>query len=248
MGSESSSAVASLCISSGNLSSLVVGSCSGSENSSLPVGMPCAFYSQQSAVVTLTGSINNLRCTYGARRFHISRSEWDRVFSRLTVVPGAMTEGYAGVHGGFGYGARNEEGHAILDFATAHDLEETSRIVKTAESSQEKHALPNTACWHWTFYLRKRSALPRILWKNLMGDATEEFKYRVAEGVSTRVEDLAACDADSMWNNLTSIIKDAVKDTLGVLIGTSKTYTARRESWWRCEEVQSSVVVKQARF
>lgn len=25
--------------------------------------------------------------TYGARRFHISRSEWDRVFSRLTVVP-----------------------------------------------------------------------------------------------------------------------------------------------------------------
>ncbi|KAL0310371.1 UNVERIFIED_CONTAM: hypothetical protein Scaly_2935100 [Sesamum calycinum] len=25
--------------------------------------------------------------TYGARRFHISRSEWDRCFSRLTVVP-----------------------------------------------------------------------------------------------------------------------------------------------------------------
>nr|GFA70943.1 hypothetical protein [Tanacetum cinerariifolium] len=33
------------CISSGNLSSLAVGSCSGSENLSLPVGMPCAFYS-----------------------------------------------------------------------------------------------------------------------------------------------------------------------------------------------------------
>ena len=30
---------------------------------------------------------NNLS-TYGARRFHRSRSEWDRVFSRLTVVPG----------------------------------------------------------------------------------------------------------------------------------------------------------------
>ncbi|CAN0930456.1 hypothetical protein LINGRAHAP2_LOCUS37580, partial [Linum grandiflorum] len=27
---------------------------------------------------------NNLS-TYGARRFHISRAEWDRVFSRLTV-------------------------------------------------------------------------------------------------------------------------------------------------------------------
>nr|GEZ59753.1 hypothetical protein [Tanacetum cinerariifolium] len=36
-------------ISSGNLSSLAVRSCSGSGNSSLPVGMPCAFYSQQSS-------------------------------------------------------------------------------------------------------------------------------------------------------------------------------------------------------
>ncbi|GJW28207.1 craniofacial development protein 2 [Tanacetum coccineum] len=34
---------------------------------------------------------------------------------------GAATEGYAGVYGGFGYGVRNEEGHAI-DFAIAHDL------------------------------------------------------------------------------------------------------------------------------
>nr|GEV06314.1 DNA-directed DNA polymerase [Tanacetum cinerariifolium] len=42
-------ALASLCISSRNLSSLAVGSCSGSGNSSLPVGMPCAFYSQQSS-------------------------------------------------------------------------------------------------------------------------------------------------------------------------------------------------------
>nr|GEW13181.1 hypothetical protein [Tanacetum cinerariifolium]GEX36945.1 hypothetical protein [Tanacetum cinerariifolium] len=41
--------VASLCISSGNLSSLAVGSFPGSGNSSLPVGMPCAFYSQQSS-------------------------------------------------------------------------------------------------------------------------------------------------------------------------------------------------------
>nr|GEY25731.1 retrovirus-related Pol polyprotein from transposon TNT 1-94 [Tanacetum cinerariifolium] len=46
---QSSSAVASLCISSGNLFSLAVGSCSGSGNSSLLVGMPCAFYSQQSS-------------------------------------------------------------------------------------------------------------------------------------------------------------------------------------------------------
>ncbi|GKE39425.1 craniofacial development protein 2, partial [Tanacetum coccineum] len=35
---------------------------------------------------------------------------------------GAATEGYSGVHGGFSYGVRNEEGRAILYFAIAHDL------------------------------------------------------------------------------------------------------------------------------
>ncbi|GKE23060.1 hypothetical protein Tco_1434572, partial [Tanacetum coccineum] len=64
----------------------------------------------------------------------------------------------------------------------------------------------------------------------------EAFSSRVAEGVSTRVEALVACDADSMWNALASIIKDAAKDALGVAIGTSKTHTTRRESWWLCEE------------
>nr|GEU49960.1 hypothetical protein [Tanacetum cinerariifolium] len=41
LAAQSSSAVASLCISSGNLSSLAVRSCSGSGNSSLPLGIPC---------------------------------------------------------------------------------------------------------------------------------------------------------------------------------------------------------------
>ena len=35
---------------------------------------------------------------------------------------GATADGYAGVHGGFGYGGRNDEGCSILEFATAHNL------------------------------------------------------------------------------------------------------------------------------
>ncbi|GJR81000.1 retrovirus-related pol polyprotein LINE-1 [Tanacetum coccineum] len=35
---------------------------------------------------------------------------------------GTTADGYAGVHGGFGFRARKEEGRAILEFATAHDL------------------------------------------------------------------------------------------------------------------------------
>nr|GEZ97256.1 cleavage/polyadenylation specificity factor, 25kDa subunit [Tanacetum cinerariifolium] len=95
---------------------------------------------------------------------------------------------------------------------------------------------------------REGSAVPRILWKNLNGDATEAFSSRVAQGVSSQIEVISASDAESMWNIHASIIKDAVIDSLGVAIGTSTILTARRESWWLCEDVQSKVAVKQARF
>ncbi|GKA74309.1 retrovirus-related pol polyprotein LINE-1 [Tanacetum coccineum] len=91
---------------------------------------------------------------------------------------------------------------------------------------------------------REGSAVPRILWKNLNGDTSEAFSSRVAQGVSSQIEVISTSDAESMWNILASIIKDAVKDSLGVAIGTSKTHTARRESWWLCEDVQSKVAVK----
>ncbi|GKD61813.1 craniofacial development protein 2, partial [Tanacetum coccineum] len=167
---------------------------------------------------------------------------------------GATTEGYAGVHGGFGYGVRNEEGRALLDFAIAHDLV----VVNSHFKKRDHHLVTFQSGGRRTqidYLLVRRGDLkackdcrvfPRE--KNLIGDATETFRSRVAEGVSTRVKALAACDADSMWNTLASIIKDAAKDTLGVAMGTSKTHTARRESWWLCEEVQSIVAVKQARF
>nr|GEZ49116.1 P-loop containing nucleoside triphosphate hydrolases superfamily protein [Tanacetum cinerariifolium] len=153
----------------------------------------------------------------------------------------AAMEGYTGVHGGFGYVARNEEGRAILDFATAHDLGELKackdcRVFPREACSSQHSLLALDIPFKRVQRRREGSALPRILWKKLMGDATEEFRYRVAEGVSTRVEALAACDADSMWNILSSIIKDVAKDTPWVAIGKSKTRVAQRESWWLCEE------------
>ncbi|GJR09645.1 leucine--tRNA ligase [Tanacetum coccineum] len=35
---------------------------------------------------------------------------------------GANADGFLSMHGGFGYGVRNEEGRTILEFAAAHDL------------------------------------------------------------------------------------------------------------------------------
>nr|GEY79900.1 retrovirus-related Pol polyprotein LINE-1 [Tanacetum cinerariifolium] len=169
---------------------------------------------------------------------------------------GAAPEGYAGVLGGFGYGVRHEKGRVILDFAIAHDLVVVNSHFKKRDhhlvtfqsegrctqidylmvrkgdlkACKDCRVFPREACssQHNLFALdilfksvqrrREGSALPRILWKNLSEDATEAFRSKVAE------------------------------DTLGVAIGTSKTHTARRESWWFFEEVQAIVAVKQARF
>nr|GFA52783.1 hypothetical protein [Tanacetum cinerariifolium] len=56
---------------------------------------------------------------------------------RFEWALGAATEGYTCVHGGFRYGARNEEGRVILDFATAHDF----GIVNSHFKKRDHHLL-----------------------------------------------------------------------------------------------------------
>ncbi|GKB16060.1 retrovirus-related pol polyprotein LINE-1 [Tanacetum coccineum] len=70
--------------------------------------------------------------------------------------------------------------------------------------------------------MRVMIGIPRILWKNQNGDAVESFKARVVEGFSARVGDLTIYDADQMWNSLSHIIEDAVKDSFGVYSGTTR--------------------------
>ncbi|GJZ54209.1 retrovirus-related pol polyprotein LINE-1, partial [Tanacetum coccineum] len=192
---------------------------------------------------------------------------------------GAATDGYPGVHGGFGFGVRNEEGCSILDFSMTHDLVVVNLYFKKRDhylitflswghctqidyllvrrgkfkACKDYKVFPVEACSSQHRLLsgqrmREGSVVPSILWKNLTGDAKEAFRSRVAEGVSTQVEVISSSDANSMWNILASIIKDATKDTLGVAIRTSKTHTSRKKSWWLGGEVQSKVAVKQARF
>ncbi|KAE8722892.1 Proton gradient regulation 7 isoform 2 [Hibiscus syriacus] len=65
------------------------------------------------------------------------RCFWDQLDDVLRNIPedqrvfiggdfnghiGSATDGYDSAHGGFGFGNRNEEGHMLLEFATAHDM------------------------------------------------------------------------------------------------------------------------------
>ncbi|XP_071704004.1 uncharacterized protein [Rutidosis leptorrhynchoides] len=50
------------------------------------------------------------------------------------VVRRTFSDGYTGVHGGFGYGVRNEEGRSILEFAVAHDLVVANSFFRETEA------------------------------------------------------------------------------------------------------------------
>nr|GEX59555.1 methyltransferase-like protein 2 isoform X1 [Tanacetum cinerariifolium] len=164
---------------------------------------------------------------------------------------GAATEGYAGVHGGFVFGVRNEEGRAILDFAIAHDL-----VVVNSHFKKRDHHL---------VIFQSGGRCTQIDYLVRIGDlkACKDCRVFPREACSSQ-HNLLAMDILSksvqrrregsalpgiLWKNLIERLssKDAAKDTLGVAIGTSKTHTARRESWWLSEEVQAVVTVKQAK-
>ncbi|GJU86161.1 TONNEAU 1a-like protein [Tanacetum coccineum] len=66
--------------------------------------------------------------------------------------------------------------------------------------------------------------------KNLNGDAVESFKARVVEGFSAPVRDLTIYDADQMWNSLSHIIEDAVKDAFGGETTEEKYKAAKRDA------------------
>ncbi|GJY59246.1 hypothetical protein Tco_0459138 [Tanacetum coccineum] len=160
---------------------------------------------------------------------------------------GATAEGYAGVHGGFRAGHCTKIDYLLVQRGDLKAHKDCRVFLREACSSQHS-LLVLDILFKSVQHRREGSTLPKILWKNLNGEATEALRSRVVEGVSTQVEVLATSDADSMWNILASNIKDAAKDTLDVAIGTSKTHTDQTESWWLSEEVQSIVAVKQERF
>nr|GEV37345.1 hypothetical protein [Tanacetum cinerariifolium] len=94
---------------------------------------------------------------------------------------------------------------------------------------------------------REATGRPRILWKNLKGEAVETFRANVSEKVSALEDVMSARNADPMWNTFADVIRDVAKDSLGVASKSARTYSTYRESWWFCEEVQTKVATKQSR-
>nr|GEU56051.1 retrovirus-related Pol polyprotein LINE-1 [Tanacetum cinerariifolium] len=134
---------------------------------------------------------------------------------------GATSDGYDGFHGGFGFGDKNEEGHTILEFATAHDMVVANSFYVLFERKRHR---------------REAIGRPRILWKNLKGEAVETFRATVFEKLSALVEDMYAHNANQMWNTFAGVIRDVAKDSLCVASELARTHSTHRESWWFFKE------------
>ncbi|GJS42414.1 leucine--tRNA ligase [Tanacetum coccineum] len=175
---------------------------------------------------------------------------------------GAEADGFSSVHGGFGYGVRNEEGRMILEFAAAHDLVFVNSFFKKRDAHiityhsgdhdtqidymlvrrgdlrvcKDCKVFSGEVCFSQHRLLAldinikrrprstKMAVKPRILWKNLHGEAAEAFRTRVTEGVTPEVGGRTTTDTEQMWNRLANTIIEAAKETLKVVAGASRTH------------------------
>ncbi|GJV91045.1 aminopeptidase M1 [Tanacetum coccineum] len=162
---------------------------------------------------------------------------------------GENADGFSSVHGDFGYGVRNDKGRTILEFAATHDL----AVINSFFKKRDVHLITFHNGDHDTQidYMLVRKGDLRLCKdckKYLYGEAAEAFRATVIEGVSLEEEDGSVVEVEKIWNRLANTIKEAAKETRGVVAGTLRTRIGHRESWWISDEVQDKVKAKQTRF
>nr|GFA95022.1 hypothetical protein [Tanacetum cinerariifolium] len=136
--------------------------------------------------------------------------------------------------------------HEYIEFATAHDLMVTNSFFK----KRDAHLITFHSRVHDTQidYMLVRKENLRLCKDCKVFPAAEAFRARVIDEVTQEEEDRPVPDAERMWNRLANTIREAAKETLGVVAGALRTHIGRRESWWISDEVQDKVKAKQIRF
>ncbi|GJS28813.1 retrovirus-related pol polyprotein LINE-1, partial [Tanacetum coccineum] len=139
---------------------------------------------------------------------------------------GAATDGYEGVHGGFGFGDRNEEGRGLKECRDCKAF--------LGETCSSRHRLIIVdVLFERKQHRREREATrrPRILWKNLKGEEIETFRATVSDKLSGLEEDMYAHNVDHRWNTFAGVIRDVAKDSLEDIDLAKERYkVAKREA------------------
>ncbi|KAE8654551.1 Detected protein of unknown function [Hibiscus syriacus] len=147
---------------------------------------------------------------------------------------------YDGVHGGFGFGSRNEEGRTLLEFAIAHDM-----VVFPEEACASQHkllVLVFRVRHGRSTHRRAKLGKPRIFWKNLHRAIADNFRSKVLSHTSFGTTN--SNNADMLWKNMANSIREVGKNIIG-LSGKVKEY---KESWWWNDKVQTKLKTKQTCF
>ncbi|KAF3651997.1 Ataxin-3 -like protein [Capsicum annuum] len=153
---------------------------------------------------------------------------------------GDLPIGFGDVHEGFGFGDRNDEGVALLDFARAFELV----VVNSCFPKKEEHLhrlLVMDLVIKKGKNRRGREGRPRVRWSDMTPVSAMEIGAKL-EGIGAWE---CRGDVDSMWDMATGCIKETVRKVLGV----SRSWSGRHQGdWWWNEEVKKKVMSKKTAY
>jgi hypothetical protein len=168
---------------------------------------------------------------------------------------GSTRVGFEGVHGGFGYGSRNQEGEGILNFALAYDL----IVANTLFRKRVSHLVTFSSGQHCSqidFILARREDRHICLdCKVILGECVvpqhklvvADFRFRVRLQQSKRVQ----VPKTKWWKlkeeaaKMSTCIRKVASEEFGVTIGGKR---ETKETWWWNEKVQNAIKEKKECF
>ncbi|MDL1135817.1 hypothetical protein PS057_20960 [Yersinia pestis] len=117
---------------------------------------------------------------------------------------GRDVDGYIGVHGGHGYGNRNEEGKNILEFSVAYDLMVTNTFFRKREEHLVTYKSGSSRTQIDFFLTRKRDRLACKDCKVIPGESlTSQHRLLIIDVQLlrwTRKKKLYRCSRTKWWN------------------------------------------------
>ncbi|GKC33764.1 retrovirus-related pol polyprotein LINE-1 [Tanacetum coccineum] len=168
---------------------------------------------------------------------------------------GAEVDGFSSMHGGFGYGVRNEERRTILEFAVAHDLVFVNSFFK----KRDAHIITYHSGDHDTqidYHVVAEETLGYLyrLQRSFRGGSFSKLDV----GIGYQHKETTPLDEDGdteqMWRQTSKHhLRGGTGGGVGgknlkVVAGASRTHIGWRESWWFSKEVQIKVKAKHTQF
>ncbi|KAL0820815.1 hypothetical protein ABMA28_005493 [Loxostege sticticalis] len=176
---------------------------------------------------------------------NIPHEEHIHIGADLNGHVGANSDAFTNVHGGWGYGSRNQEGLDILNFATKYNFKKYYKDCKVipGEALTAQHRLllavmdlPKTIKVHMDL-------TERIKWKDLRGHKGSQFLENVRLYLQKDVQNNKP--ADQMWSDFENYCQRDARLILGVSRDSLPTH--KDTSWWN-QEVKQIIKAKRKAF